>query len=120
MNSITVAEDFLNKVCNIDNKLKNAMTDEATKDHVVGLLSQGFEKIHSGFPHLVEDIQRRIVKYHSVKGEDGKITDFIQLVDWYGMYLADKPTEYFDANGKYYGLRMSEVIDMFLIARFNC
>ena len=117
MSSVTVAEDFLSEICNIDNELKNAMTDEATKNHVVGVLSQSFEKVLSNFPHLVEDIQKRIVRYHSIKGEDGKITDFIQLVDWYGMYLTDKPAEYFDVNGKYYGLRMSEVIDMFLIAR---
>jgi hypothetical protein len=120
MDNVTAANNLLDKICSIDNKLKGVMTDDATKSHVLNDLSQRFDSITKEFPHLVEDIQNRIVKYHSAEGDHKKITDFVQLVDWYGMSLASKPVEYWDTNGKYFGLRMSEVINMFLIARFNC
>lgn len=119
MDNVTAANNLLDKVCSIDNALKGVM-NEATRSHVTNDLSQRFDSITKDFPHLVEDIQNRIVKYHSVKGVHGKITDFIQLVDWYSMSLADKPIEYWDTRGKYYSLRMDEVINMFLMARFNC
>lgn len=119
MNSETAAKQLLDKVCSIDNKLKEVMTDEATKNHVMNDLTQRFDDIVIHFPHLVEDVQNRIVKYHSIGGDHRKITDFVQLVDWYGMCLTNKPVDYWDTKGKYYGLRMSEVIDMFLMSRFH-
>lgn len=117
MDSNIVARQLLDKICDIDPNMKNAMTDKPTETHVMNLLTNGFAKITKNFPHLVEDIQRRVVEYHTNRGTTGGIADFIQIVEWYGMSLEDKPVEYFDPNEKYYGLRMSEVIDMFLIAK---
>lgn len=92
------------------------------KEKVMNLLTSGFEGIVKNYPHLVQDVQNRIVKYHSNKENyEGKITDFVNLVEWYDMCLNDPKNEegYWDQNGKYFGLRMAEVISMFLMARFN-
>lgn len=118
--SIEAAEQLLNKICSIDNNIKTAIEDKATKDHIINELSRRFDNITKDFHQLVEDIQRRIAVYHTNRGADGKITDFISLVEWYSMCLPDKPVEYWDTTGKYYNLRMDEVITMFLMARFNC
>lgn len=119
MTSNIAAKQLLDAICNTDKIVERAMRDEDTMDHVLNELSVRFENIVNGFPHLVEDIQKRIVKYHCNKGEDGKITDFISLVEWYSMSLSEHSTEWWDVDGKYYGIRMDEVINMFLIARFN-
>lgn len=120
MNIVIAAEQLLDKICEIDITIKNTMEDKGIKSHVVTEMSKSFENIVNNYPHLVEDIQHRIVKYHTNKGLDGKITDFVHLVDWYSMSLMNNPAEYWDVNGKYYSLRMCEVINMFLMARFNC
>jgi hypothetical protein len=120
MNNTIAAEQLLDKICEIDNTIRLTMIDKEIKTHVITEMSKSFENIVNSYPHLVEDIQCRIVKYHTNKGLDGKITDFVHLVDWYSMSLMNNSAEYWDANGKYYGLRMCEVISMFLMARFNC
>lgn len=119
MDNREVAGRFLDKICAVDSTLKHALEDGDAKSHVINTLSNGFEKIVNVYPHLLGDIQRRIVKYHIAEGKNGKITDFIELVDWYSMVLDDEPKEYWDQDGRYYSLRMSEVITMFLIARHN-
>jgi hypothetical protein len=119
MDNIKVAEQLLGKICSIDTNMDVAMRSKPTREHVIRELSRRFENIVKDFPHLIEDIQRRIVLYQTNRGADGKITDFILLVEWYSMCLPDKPVEYWDTNGQYYNLRMDEVITMFLMARFN-
>jgi len=122
MKEIEIALELLNKICTIDKTVANVMEEnKKIKDEVISTMSKSFENIVRDFPSLVEDIQRRIVEYHSLKSKDQKITDFVHLVDWYSMCLADKSNtpEYWDNTGKHYGLRMNEVINFFLIARFN-
>ncbi|KAF6620537.1 hypothetical protein HFE03_07750 [Paenibacillus sp. EKM102P] len=119
MDKIIASEQLLDKIINIDPPLKAAMSDKSTKTIVINKLSEGFEGIVAHYPHLIDDIQRRIVEYHKNKGRDGKITDFVSLVDWYSMSLLEKPAEWWDSTGEYFNLRMNEVINMFLMARFN-
>ncbi|MGV6935897.1 hypothetical protein ACWA2B_10320 [Paenibacillus sp. CMM36] len=119
MDKNIASEQLVNKITAIDPALKAAMNDKSTKEIVIKKLSEGFEKIVIHYPNLIDDIQRRIVEYHTNRGRDGKITDFVSLVDWYSMSLLEKPTEWWDSTGEYFNLRMNEVINMFLMARFN-
>lgn len=121
MDKVIASEQLLSQIEDIDKSLKVALENESTRNVVMSKLSSGFEGIVAHYPHLVDDIQRRIVNYHKNKGSDGKITDFISLVEWYSMSLLDKEKspDWWENSGKYYNLRMSEVINMFLMARFN-
>lgn len=120
-NSTLVAEQFLEKICEIDNNVKMAMLDNRIKSHVISDMSKSFENIVAYYPHLVEDIQKRIINYHKNKDlYEGKINDFVKLVWWYSSSLLDHEEDYWDVSGKYYGLRMNEVINMFLMARDYC
>lgn len=120
MNNIEVAEQLLDRVSDVDIRVKNSM-NKATRDYVIKELSSRFDKIIKEFPHLVDDVQSRIVKYQSHKNQEVEVTDFIHLVEWYSMCLTDteKDKSYWSTDGKYYSLRMDEVITMFLMARFN-
>lgn len=122
MNSIQVSEQLIEKICEVDPRVKIAMQDKKAKLQTMSTLQEGFKFTVEHYPHLVEDIQRRIVKYHQAPDPNGvrKISDFVQLPQWYSWCLEEKqPEGYWDVNGKYYGLRMNEVIKMFLIARVN-
>lgn len=121
-NSVLVAEQLLDKICEVDNIVKRIMLiNKSAKDNVISVMSENFKNIITHYPHLVEDVQNRIVRYHINNiGSEAKVSDFIHLVWWYSTSLLDKEKDYWDTTGKYYGLRMNEVIDMFLIARDYC
>lgn len=119
MDNNMAAENLIRKICDVDNRL-NTLLDTETKEQVMNQLRQHFDTIVRDYPHLLNDIQQRIVTYHANrKSNNGLITDFIQLVEWYKLSLPDHPADYWNTTGDYYNLRMNEVITMFLIARHN-
>lgn len=118
MNSIAEAEKLLSSVCEVDSRV-NLVMDEETKAVIIKELADRFNTIIEVFPNLVTDIQERITKYQA--NENTEVTDFIHLVEWYGMFLSDseKEVDYWSPTGKYYNLRMNEVINLFLIYKVN-
>lgn len=118
MSSFTEAEKLLLNVCEVDSRI-NLVMDKETKEVVIKELESRFSNIIEKFPNLVNDIQERITKYQSLENTD--VTDFIHLVDWYDMYLSDskKDIDYWNPKGKYFNLRMNEVINLFLLYKLN-
>lgn len=114
MDSIVQAEKLLSKVCEVDNRIKNSM-DEETKAVVIKELASRFSNIIEKHPDLLDEIQERISKHQAQ--EQAGVTDFIHLVEWYDMCLSDtnKDVDYWNRDGKYFALRMNEVINLYLL-----
>lgn len=117
--SYIAAEQLLDKVCNVDVRVKNALNIEG-REYILNVMTPKFDKLVRECPHLITDIQRRIVNYQSIESDEVSVTDFVSLVDWYSMYLTgdrEKDKIYFNPAGEYYDLRMNEIINMFLIGK---
>lgn len=120
MDKTVVAKQFLDRIREASILVKIAIINKDTEDYVIEELAKRFDKIITNYPQYLEEVQTRIVGYYEKSGKEAGVTDFIRLVEWYGMYFEKEPKEYFDPNGKYYSLRMSEVISMYLIAKHQC
>ena len=118
MNNVALANQFIERISNVSVGVKNAVTHEATKAHIISILAPSLGLLVENFPNHAEDVQNRIVKFYTIAKDEAGLVDFIRLVEWYNMSLKDKPIEWFDPKGKYYGLRMSEIIDIYLMAKY--
>lgn len=121
MESREVANKLINKICEKDSMVKKTFQNNELREHVLNDIDKGFKYIVFTYPELVEDIIERIVKYHTDEkiADERKITDFVQLPQWYSWSLEEHDKKWWNPQGRYYGLRMCEVINMFLIARLN-
>lgn len=114
------AKNFLDRVADVDNRVKVSMSTPANEQFVLDELVKIYDSISSTHDHLLTDIENRIIRYHATNSSEVAFTDFIQLLQWYEMSLTNNPSDYFDPNGQHYSIRMSEVINMFLIAKLQC
>ena len=117
MDKVEVTKKYIERIKGASPKVAIAMINKVTEEFVISELVKRFDRLITNHPDYLEEVQDRIVGYYKKSREEAGLTDFISLVEWYSMYFEREPKEYFDPNGKYYSLRMSEVISMYLIAK---
>lgn len=114
--SLDLSEKLLTEICKIDINLYEVTKEEPIKYSIINNLNERFKVIAESYGFLADDLINRVVNYHK-NTTDKDITDFIHLIEWFSMYLPEKSLDYWDVDGKYYSLRMSEIISFYLIAK---
>lgn len=114
--SLDLSEKLLTEICKIDINLYEVTKEEPIKYSIINNLNERFKVIAESYGFLADDLINRVVNYHK-NTTDKDITDFIHLIEWFSMYLPEKSLDYWDVDGEYYSLRMSEIISFYLIAK---
>lgn len=116
---IKVVNNFMNEVCKVDARVRVACNSTEVKTIIKDNLIRDFSFIADIRPDLLEDIQRRTLNFQKLNDPEVRVDDFMRIINWFAMEVEGKSREedYFNPNGKYYGLRMNEVINMYLMAR---
>lgn len=120
MTGVEAANKLLNEVCSVSPRsLVEEFGSGYIKEFVNTRLATAFEEIIELYPEFAEEVISHTVRYHKNVG----ITELCYCVDcmfipeWYLYSLRDHGKDYFNKNDKYYNLRMSEVINMYLIGK---
>lgn len=129
--ALEMAQSFLDKISEKDVivlTINEVEGYKAYKDQILKRLTDGFSMIlQSKHSDLIPRVEQKIISYHEIatkKGsqfEEDSHFDFIGLVEWYGFSFDEEKEDkdYWDINGKYLGLRLEEVINYFLIGKYQ-
>ena len=120
MTGLEAANKLLNEICGVS---PENLVKEFNSDYIRGFvntkLTTTFEEIIGLYPEFVEEVISYIVRYHKTVGisEMCYCVDCMFIPEWYLYSLREHGKDWFNKDGRYYRLRMSDVINMYLMAK---
>ena len=110
---------FLEELCEVDFRIKIAMRDDKACSVVKRRIAKSLNSIRKEHKELLPKIKKQVLRYQGLDSNEVKVSDFLSIMEWFDLSVNDKKSkeDYWDPEGKYIDLRLSEVINFFLMGR---
>lgn len=110
---------FLEELCEVDFRIKIAMRDNKACSVIKRRIEKSVNSIRKEHKELLPKIKKQVLRYQGMDSNEVKVSDFLSIMEWFDMNINDKKSEedYWNPQGKYIDIRLSEVINFYLMGR---
>lgn len=112
-------KDFLKELCRVDTRIKMVIRKDKFHKMISERLETHLNSISKEHKDLIPKIKKQVLRYQGLESNEVRVSDFLGIMEWFDMSVNDKKSkeDYWNPKGKYIDLRLSEVINFYLMGR---